>query len=135
MCRELMATKEDGRVNLYLTWRALQARKANPGLFREGEYLPLEAVGGHAEHVFAFARRHGDRAALIAVPRLLTRFVGDRELSLGDVWAETHLPLPHELRAMSWRNAFTGESIPPGATLKLAAALAQFPVALLTSEM
>ncbi len=130
-CRELIAAKEDGRAKLYLTWRALQARKAHPGLFAEGEYLPLEPEGPKAEHVFAFARRQGDRAAVVIVTRMLTRLVGDGDLPLGRVWGETHLPLAEELRTMSWRNAFTGASAPSGAALNLAAVLSHFPVALL----
>jgi (1->4)-alpha-D-glucan 1-alpha-D-glucosylmutase len=130
-CRELLAAKEDGRVKLYLTWRALQARKAHPGLFSEGEYLPLEPSGALAEHLFAFARRLGDRAALIVVPRVMTRLVGDGELPLGDIWGDTHLPLPAEFRGASWRNAFTSEPLPSGETLRMAAALTHFPIALL----
>jgi (1->4)-alpha-D-glucan 1-alpha-D-glucosylmutase len=131
LCRDLLAAKEDGRVKLYLTWRALQARKAHPGLFREGEYLPLEPAGALADHVFAFARRHGDRAAIVAVPRLLTRVVGVCDFPLSDVWGDTRLILPDELHARSWRNAFTGDSVPPGATVRLSALLTHFPVALL----
>src|SRR5262249_39191959 len=69
--RELVEQKEDGRVKLYLTWRALECRAANAGLFSAGEYIPLEVQGERAEQVFAFARRQGDRVAVVAVPRLL----------------------------------------------------------------
>ena len=49
--------------------RSLRCRRDHPGLFTAGEYIPAEATGARGEHVFAFARRHGDRA-VVAVPRL-----------------------------------------------------------------
>src|SRR5262249_47936689 len=61
---------EDGRAKLYVTWRALHARKKHPGLFAEGEYLQLSAEGEKAKHLFAFARRLKGAAAVVAVPRL-----------------------------------------------------------------
>ncbi len=39
LARELIAAKEDGRVKLYVTHRALQCRRDNPGLFADGTYL------------------------------------------------------------------------------------------------
>jgi (1->4)-alpha-D-glucan 1-alpha-D-glucosylmutase len=134
LCRELLASMDDGRVKLYLMWRALQARKAHPGLFSEGEYLPLEVSGAQAEHVFAFARRHGDHAALVVVPRLLTGVVGEGELPLGDLWADTHLTVPDDLSGRWWRDAFTGELIPGATSPLLSTLLAHLPVALLQAE-
>ena len=52
---------------------ALRCRRARPGLFTVGEYLPLEAVGPRHEHLFAFARRHEGRTAVVIVPRLTTK--------------------------------------------------------------
>jgi (1->4)-alpha-D-glucan 1-alpha-D-glucosylmutase len=57
MARELASAKEDGRVKLYVSHRALRYRKEHPALFATGEYLPLETSGPRQEHVFAFARR------------------------------------------------------------------------------
>ena len=57
LARSLVATKEDGRVKLYLTHRALDCRRRRAGLFRDGAYVPLEAQGTRREHVVAFSRR------------------------------------------------------------------------------
>src|SRR5260221_1131824 len=58
LARELTETKDDGRVKLYLTWRALRCRRDRAGLFSEGAYLPVEADGTGRDHIFSFIRRH-----------------------------------------------------------------------------
>ena len=61
LARDLVATKEDGRIKLYVTHRSLACRRDHPGLFTAGEYIPLAAEGSKAAHLFAFARRDGGR--------------------------------------------------------------------------
>lgn len=43
--REISASWKDGRIKLYLTDIALDFRRANIGLYREGAYIPLLAEG------------------------------------------------------------------------------------------
>ncbi|MDP9366041.1 MAG: malto-oligosyltrehalose synthase, partial [Chloroflexota bacterium] len=50
LARELVATKADGRIKLYLAQRALACRRERPDLFADGEYVPLAARGERAEH-------------------------------------------------------------------------------------
>jgi (1->4)-alpha-D-glucan 1-alpha-D-glucosylmutase len=57
LCRELTENKEDGRIKLYLLWRALCCRREHPGLFTTGEYLPAHADGERDGNLCAFARR------------------------------------------------------------------------------
>ena len=133
--RELLDAKEDGRVKLYLTWRALCCRRAHPGLFSDGAYLPVEAGGTGRQHVFSFIRRHDDQVALVVVPRWLTRLLPEPgRLPLGAVWGDTHVLLPEDLRGRSWRNVLSDEVVPAAAQLSLGAVLAQFPVALLLAD-
>jgi (1->4)-alpha-D-glucan 1-alpha-D-glucosylmutase len=134
--RELARTKEDGRIKLYLTYQTLHCRRDHAGLFSRGEYLPLEVTGSAAEHVFAFARREGDRLAVVAVPRLMTKLVpGGSALPLGpEVWQETQLLLPAVGERL--RNVFTGEELTPErkeaiTSIRLGDVLGHFPVALL----
>jgi len=103
LARELLETIEDGRIKLWVTSRALQARRQNPGLFSEGDYLPATAAGASHDRVFAFARRHGGRSAIVAVPRL-TRGL--------DGWGDTRLLFPGVKAGLNarYRNLFTGES-------------------------
>jgi (1->4)-alpha-D-glucan 1-alpha-D-glucosylmutase len=126
---DLIRNKEDGRVKLYVTAQALRLRRDHPGLFSTGEYLPVEAAGAMREHVFSFARRHGDEIAVAVVPRLVTRLAaGPEGLPLGGVWQDTRLSLPEVDRRMHWRNIFTGRDV---SELRLSEVFADFPVALL----
>ena len=59
LASELLAAWPDGLVKLYVIHRALTLRRDRARLFGVGAYVPLTAVGAHAEHVVAFARRDG----------------------------------------------------------------------------
>jgi (1->4)-alpha-D-glucan 1-alpha-D-glucosylmutase len=136
LIRELVSTKEDGGIKLYLTWRSLNCRREHPGLFSEGEYLQIEPVGAQKEHVFCFARRLGQACALVVVPRLLvgiTSKAGQMPLGL-EVWGDTRLALPEGLRSQRWRNVLTGEQVSGGPELKAATLLKVLPVALLVAD-
>ena len=139
--RELTHVKQDGRIKLYVTAQALRCRRDHPGLFSTGDYLPAETTGARGDHVFGFSRRLGDRQAIVAVPRLLTRLVpGPEGLPLGaEVWQNTRLLLPDVEPKLLWHNLFTGETLtcvdPQGQpALSLAEVFAHFPVALLLSQ-
>jgi (1->4)-alpha-D-glucan 1-alpha-D-glucosylmutase len=110
LARELIGSVEDGRAKLYVTWRALTARRDHPGLFAEGEYFPLPAEGEKARHLFAFARRLGGAAAVVAVPRLVARLTLDGSPPLGKEWADTRADAS-ALRCAAWRDALTGRRL------------------------
>lgn len=135
--RPLLEDMGDGRIKLYLTWQALQLRARWPELFRDGEYLPLPITGAFADHLLAFARRAGNRAALVVVPRLTSLLPDHNEpLPMGPrVWQETAVQLPASLSSHRWRDVLTGRECRPGAILHAATALTDLPIALLaTSE-
>jgi (1->4)-alpha-D-glucan 1-alpha-D-glucosylmutase len=140
LARELVTRWTDGQVKLYTIYRALACRRAAPDLFREGDYVPLKATGPGAEHVCAFARRRGDRAAVTVVPRLTAALTENGfRLPLGrEVWGETRVVLPSSGLDGPATNQFTGtmlhpEPRPGGRALALGELLADFPVALLAS--
>src|SRR5205814_711507 len=107
---------------LYVTWQGLTARREYPGLFSSGEYTPIEVTGARREHVFAFARRHEGRTAVVALPRLIARLApAEGSLAVGpDVWQDTRLVLPEDGPHASLRNRFTGETIAPTQELEKA---------------
>ncbi len=118
LIRELAANPGRDEMKLFVTYKALEFRKAHRELFARGEYLPLRISGACAANVCAFARRLGDRWAIAVTPRWLSQV---------SEWADTSLALP-EGAPGEWRDALTG-LIPPG--WRVAELLAEFPVALL----
>ena len=126
--RGLVAAPEDGVVKLALTRALLHARRAEPALFREGDYRPLETSGAHAGRLVAFAREHEGRAAVAVAPRLTLGVSPDGAAPTGDRWGDTAVRLP----AGAWRCALTGRRL-EGASGEVRASvlLAELPVALL----
>jgi len=118
-----------GRAKLLLLRVALHLRRAEPALFREGDYRPLEATGPLSDRVFAFSRAVPGRALICAVPRLVLPLL---EAGGGAVRWEGTLPLPAGLPGR-WRDAVTGATR-EGAAPPLAELFSDFPVALLVSE-
>ncbi|MEW6584596.1 MAG: malto-oligosyltrehalose synthase [Nitrospirota bacterium] len=138
LCRELLNHRENGRIKLYLTYRALNHRRSMRDLFEKGEYLPLDVIEGREEHVCAFARRGGNAVGITVVPRFLTGLLSGREaFPLGrGVWQESTIVLPFEEEGTGYRNIFTGEtittvSIKGAVALLLADVFRHFPVAFL----
>lgn len=138
LARELVETRDDGRIKMYLIHVALTYRREQRDLFQEGAYLPLEGTGRQAKHLCAFAREKDSRAVVVAVPRLvvgLTR--GERVPPVGsEVWGASQMVLPPGYAGGQYRNLFTDEVVQPvalegGSGLPLASAFASFPVALL----
>ncbi len=134
---QLVASMDDGRIKLYLTWRALRLRRDDPCLFRFGAYLPLPARGAQAECVCAYARCIEERGVVVVAPRLVNRLVSGAASGPLDAsaWGETGLPLPAFCRGRELVDAFTGARHAPGSSegsgLRLADLLRHFPVALL----
>jgi (1->4)-alpha-D-glucan 1-alpha-D-glucosylmutase len=123
----------DGRIKLYITWRALQTRHRLKDVMEHGTYLPLRLSGRRADHVVAFARAHGNRRIVTAVGRWFIALGAPGHHPLGTVWEDTRLLLPD---AGAYRNTLTGETLFPrpddgGWVLPLADAFAHLPLALL----
>lgn len=126
----------DGRLKLYLTWRALNLRGRWPELFREGEYLPLNVKGKQSPHLVAFARIQEGRAILVLVPRLTFDLSSEHDhLPMGDeVWGDTSIELPERLASSNWLHWLTGRESPGGDLLYAAYLLRDLPVALLFTQ-
>ena len=113
----------------------MEFRREHAEVFRSGEYIPLEAVGPHADHVIAFAR-HSGMTWTIAVaprfpgklPRLSWPFLGKGSLN------DTELSFPPNA-PRHWSNLFTQEKVEVAGNgrVPLATLLQRFPIALLTA--
>lgn len=111
LLEEFAGKIDDGRIKLYLTWKALNLRKQQPELFQNGKYIPLKVSGEHAPHVLAFGRTYENATLIVVVPRLCARLMkGIPGLPLGpEVWRETRVELPGT--SGGFRELFTGEAI------------------------
>ena len=136
--RNLLKHWQDGRIKLYLTWKALNFRRNHREIFENGEYVPSEATGKLKQNLCVFTRRHNDQWVLVAVPRFLSQVVGPGHLPLGrHIWGTCSVPLP-ELAPAHWRDVITGQSIRTVASARHMAVRASdlflnFPVAMCSS--
>jgi (1->4)-alpha-D-glucan 1-alpha-D-glucosylmutase len=137
LLQELLAHWADGRIKLYLMYKALEFRRSHRELFLDGAYIPLPAAGPKEKHVCAFVRHKGESWALAVVPRLTAGLVKPGRPPLGKrIWADTALLLP-ESAPRQWRNGLTRETLDASllntgeVALYLHKVLKRFPVALL----
>ncbi len=128
LATKVLGSYQTGDVKLLVTWAALQARKAAPELFAEGDYQPIEA----GKFLLAFSRRLGEQVAVVAAPRLTFTLTREKEpWALGEAWGRRELSLPQPGR---YRNVLTGEVFEVEDKLALAELFAHFPLALLVLE-
>jgi (1->4)-alpha-D-glucan 1-alpha-D-glucosylmutase len=144
LARHLAHHPRDPRIKLLVSWRVLQFRRRHRELFHQGTYLPLEVTGSRAKHVCAFAWRlaaaegRPEQRAVVVAPRLLAQLTPAPEDGLvpplgESVWGDTRLDTAG-LSPGAMKNLFTGQTCEiESSGLPLAAALADFPVAVLTS--
>jgi (1->4)-alpha-D-glucan 1-alpha-D-glucosylmutase len=114
---EIWRRRATGMPNLWVIWKALNARRRHPELFgRLGGYEPLPVQGAKASSVLAFARGGG---AITVVPRL--------RAGINGAWEDTTVEIP----AGHWRNALTDAPTAGGRMTEL---VSDFPVALLLRQ-
>ena len=133
---DLLQNWENGHVKMFLIWKALGWRRDHAELFREGEFLPLQAAGERQQHLVAFLRRHGTDQALVAIPRWTVNAPQATDhRGLIDFWRGTSLHLLAGCEG-AWQNIFTKQelniTVRDGQSSLSASDLFQaFPVALL----
>lgn len=130
LATDLKQNWRDGRIKLYLIWKALHFRRENKPLFSHGDFEPIEVVGSRKANVAAFERRFRKQRALVVVPRWLAA-ANDPET---EIWGNTSIRFSGRVSVI-WENLFTAETITPhgrnNVHLKVAHLLNLFPVALL----
>jgi (1->4)-alpha-D-glucan 1-alpha-D-glucosylmutase len=127
LLKELIATKEDGKIKLFLTHQLLKARKEYTEVFKNGNYQPIEITGKYHNHLIAFSRNYGEKTIVAIAPRFLTGIIKPGQLPLGtEIWEDTSLKLTNK----KWYNAIDSQTI-AGKNLAVGEILQNFPVALL----
>jgi (1->4)-alpha-D-glucan 1-alpha-D-glucosylmutase len=140
---DLVANPEDGRIKLFVTWQALQVRRAHPEVFEVGRYVAVPIRGRRRGQAVAFARHHAGEWTITVIPRFFARRIPPGQWALGpELWGDTTLELPRECPT-SWTDAFSGAEIhapkrpgdhPHGPRLPLAQVFASFPLGLLVGK-
>jgi len=131
---DLVQHWQDGRIKMYLIWRAVHFRGEHQDLFREGELVPIQVAGRYGRNVIAFLRRRGEESALVVVPRFLSQ-VCAAICPISDVdWGDTTLILPQEA-PREWNSVLTrtrlaSQKKDSGMSLMVNDLLRDFPVAL-----
>jgi (1->4)-alpha-D-glucan 1-alpha-D-glucosylmutase len=137
--RELQANWRDGRVKLFLIWKALTFRRTFCQLFSHGDFRRVEVIGGRSENVVAFLRHYGSDWALVIAPKWLAGPTAEIDLDGQErFWKDDCITLPADAPP-SWDNVFTGEQLLSDVrngqkSLLIGNLLRYFPVALLRSS-
>jgi len=134
--QEIMKKWCDGRIKLYLIWKALRFRCDHADLFHDGEFVPLQSAGCKARSVIAFLRRTANSSALVVMPRWLAKF----PLGPGQMqdWCDTRIVLPSEA-SKTWTSILSqrrvkADSREGESTLNMNDLLKDFPVAFLEAS-
>lgn len=134
LMKDLLETRKDGRVKLFVTFRGLAARNYFRNVFRSGAYIPLKVSGEHAESVVAYARHQGEHTLVVVVSRFLTGLIGPDDLPCGtQLWGDTLVELPNGMQA-DWKDWLSDRAVDIGDSIPVGSLLEHFPVALLASE-
>jgi (1->4)-alpha-D-glucan 1-alpha-D-glucosylmutase len=134
----LLTAPHDGRLKLWVIWRALGLRRAQAELFARGDYKPVAAAGERARHVVAYARRLGRNGVVAVSGRLFASLgIAPGVPPVGrHVWGDTMLELPFVAPGTRLLDELTGEVTESAARgLALATALARFPFALFSYRL
>jgi len=134
LLEELLSTKEDGRIKLFLIYKALLVRNKERDLFKKGAYIPLETAGRHKNSILSFAREYKPLWMITIAPRFLTDVVRENKYPFGmKVWHDTHIQLPDQAPS-TWQDMITGLTFTVDKKLSVGEVLKHFPVALLLNR-
>ncbi len=134
LLQQMIQSWQDGRIKLYVIYKALNMRRLYSDIFKYGNYISLESQGRGKEHVCAFARRQEENWILTIIPRFFTKLISLDDLPCGqEVWKRDKLQLPANA-PVSWINIFTEEKVEVSDNEKgllLSDIFSTFPIALL----
>ncbi len=122
---------------LFVTWRLMQMRRTHAALFRDGDYLPLEAAGEKASHLVAYGRRTDSVTVVTVASRLFARLLGtpNRLPEGAEVWSDARIVLGEVGVEGELVDQLTGRTIRVAeGALAVEDALSGFPAAVLLGQ-
>jgi (1->4)-alpha-D-glucan 1-alpha-D-glucosylmutase len=94
--QSLARSWRNGRLKQAMIMRVLGLRCRMPGLFADGDYVPLRVEGEHADRFIAFARRSGPAMVAVVVPRTPAALLRPGEIAFDiDRLVHTHIAVQH----------------------------------------
>jgi len=104
---------EKGHIKMFVTACCMRFRRSRPDLFLDGDYVPLQVEGEHADHVVAFARQGDGNISITVAPRLAASLM-EPELKwpVHSLWEGTHIILPPGLSGKeTFHDLFTQNTV------------------------
>ena len=115
----------NGHIKLAWTAQLLKLRHELADVFTDGDYQPIEVSGPHRDHIVAFARRRGKRAAIVVVGRHFAAFTDG-----GRAWPRSEI-----IEASINVTGYAVDGVEAGtATLPLSRLFADLPAVVLKAE-
>ncbi|MDP8267024.1 MAG: malto-oligosyltrehalose synthase [Candidatus Aceula meridiana] len=131
---ELLQTKDDGRIKLFLIHQILKLRKKHEDLFLRGDLVPLNVEGERSKSIIAYARQFNNSRVVIVAPRFLMDVIKEDEAPLGkEVWKETCVQLTG-LMTGDFINVITLQKVQCEKSICVGDILSHFPVAVLFQQ-
>ena len=106
--RDMVEHWHDGRIKLFLIWKAARFRRDHEELFRVGEFVPLQLAGSNSRNVVAFARKHETSWVLAAIPRWPSQVPAKGKNQFN--WGDTRLLLPKD-SPLQWDQILTQKKL------------------------
>lgn len=130
----IWVTRQNGGIKMYITQQLLQARKENPSLFTDGDYIPLEVKGVYKEHILAFARTFNNSCCVVIIPLHIATLSTKQQTIVDNIdWEDTSVKSLYEDGL--WNNVMTREKlIIKAATINIKEVFNTLPIAVLMYE-
>jgi len=106
---------QDGRIKLHVASTLLRARRAAPGLWRDGAYRPLVVDLSVDAAAMAFARAAGADGWAVVITGVRTGRLPS-VWPVGAAWATSRVLLPDDAPDGTWRDLLTGSTVQASAT-------------------
>lgn len=133
--QELLENVLENRVKFYVVWAMMQIRKDHEDLFKHGGYTPLLCEGNQQRHLIAYSRSYDGTTLMFVGARFFYQLTqGAEHPPVGQVFGNTEVEIPNELKSHEFHNLLTGKTIQAGSwgsSLLASEVLADFPLAVL----
>jgi (1->4)-alpha-D-glucan 1-alpha-D-glucosylmutase len=131
--QDLLLNPANGKVKMFITYKALHVRNENLQVFNNGNFIPLEVKGKFKNNIIAFARKFEENFVITVAPRFLTNIVKENELPVGNnYWGDTYINLSN-FNSQAFKNNFTGEEFTNKDKVFIGEIFKNFPFALISN--